>query len=176
MPGIDELSKFNIQSGFSPFALFKKLISEGKIRFNFGLVSVDLKDDDLQRVHDIIYAIDDRRAFYNAYGDEVPKYVVESVRETKKEVYGISKGLWSNLWAREVVQHLLHELGSFLTKVERSIPNFQDEGFPAFIEQLVELRLKVWTVIAHFVVVFGEVVKPIHLPVEIEQEIRLAYK
>src|SRR5262245_11739599 len=75
-------------------------------------------------------------------------------------------------WARQVVQILLDDLGDFLTKIERfPLPkHWHDVRFCWGEKHLVELRLRVWTAVAHFVVVFGEAVKPLHLPSEILEE------
>src|SRR5215813_11388654 len=70
---------------YSPMAVFRQLISQGRIKFNFGVVSVEPKEDDLRRVHDIINEIDNRRAFYNSMEDEIPAPVVESIRAAKQK-------------------------------------------------------------------------------------------
>jgi hypothetical protein len=176
MHGIDELAMYSPRKAFSPFSVFKKLIADGNIKFNFGIVSVDLKDDDLQKVHNIIMAIDERRAFYNAFGDEIPKYVVESVRDAKKDIYETSKDTWTNLWARNVAQRILHDLGEFLTKMERlHDPKIGASEHEMFEEYMLELRLRAWTGVAHYYVVFGETVSPIHLPNEILDVVSDAY-
>ena len=137
-----------------------------------------MKENDLRRIHDIIDEFDDRRAFYDAFGDETPRYMVESIRSAKQQINEIRRGIWANLWAREVVQLLLHDIGDFVTKVERKpLPgNPGDAGFDVFEEHALELRLRVWTAIAHLVLVFGEAVKPFHLPPEILEEVSNAYR
>ena len=177
MPGIDELSMYSTRKGFAPLNIFNKLLADGSIKFNFGLVSVDLKDDDVQRVHNIIYAIDDRRAFYNAFEDETPERVVKSVGETKREIYEESKNLWRNAWSREVVQMILHDLGHFLTKIEKKpLPKVSEKKeFEEFLKHLLELRIRMWTAVAHFVVVYGNAVSAYHMPKEILEKVTLAY-
>jgi hypothetical protein len=178
MAGVNDLKMHTARRGASPISVFRQLVSQGGIKFNFGVVAVELKEDDLRRIHDIIHEIDDRRAFYNAFEDEIPSNMVASVRSAKQKVHEIRSGIWANPWAREVVQMLLHDIGDFLTKIERQpLPrNFGDEGFDRFEEHALELRLRVWTAIAHLVVVFGDAVEPLHLPSEILKEVSKAYK
>jgi hypothetical protein len=163
---------------YSPIAVFRQLISQGRIKFNFGVVSFEPKEDDLRRVHDIINEIDNRRAFYNSMEDEIPAPVVESIRAAKQKFNELRQGLWADPWARQVVQILLDDLGDFLTKIERFplAKDWHDARFGRLEKHLVELRLRVWTAVAHFVVVFGDAVKPLHLPPEILEEVQRAYK
>lgn len=178
MAGIDDLRMHTARRGSSPKSVFRQLVSQGGIKFNFGIVSVELKEDDTRRIHDIIHEVDDRRAFYNAFEDEIPNHMVVSVRSAKQQINEIRRGVWANLWAREVVQLLLHDIGDFLTKIEREPlpPNLHDAGFEDFEKHALELRLRVWTGIAHLVVVFGDAVKPYHLPPEILNEVSDAYE
>jgi hypothetical protein len=69
-------------------------------------------------------------------------------------------------------------IGDFVTKVEREpLPgNPADAGFDVFEEHALKLRLRVWTAVAHLVVVFGEAVKPYHLPPEILKAVSDAYQ
>jgi len=178
MAGINDLKMHTARRGSSPISVFRQLVSQGGIKFNFGMVSVELKEDDLRRIHDIIHEFDDRRAFYNAFEDEIPSYMVESIRSAKQQINEIRRGVWANLWAREIVQLLLHDMGDFLTRIEREpLPrNLGDAGFNRFERNALELRFRVWTAIAHLVVVFGDAVKPYHLPPEILKEVSDAYK
>jgi hypothetical protein len=177
MAGIDELSMYTDRKGFSPGNIFKKLVADGSIKFNFGVVAIDIKDDDAKRVHDIVHAINDRRAFYNSFDDEVPERVARSVMDTKKDIYETSKGLWRNPWSRDVVQLILHDLGDFLTKVERKpLPKISDKKeFEEFLKHLLDLRIRIWTAVAHFVVVYGDAVSAYHMPKEILAKVTLAY-
>src|SRR3954447_2459415 len=104
MASIEHFKMYTAERGSSPVSVFRQLVSNGGIKFNFGVMSLELKERDLQRVHDIIDELDDRRAFYSALGDKTPEEVVESVRSAKHEINEIRKGIWANLWAREVVQ------------------------------------------------------------------------
>jgi hypothetical protein len=178
MADINALKMHTARRGSSAISVFRQLVSQGGIKFNFGIASLELKEDDLRRIHDIIEELDDRRAFYDALGDETPSYMVESIRGAKQEINEIRRGIWANLWAREVVQLLLHDIGDFLTKIERQpLPrNHRDAGFGDFEKHACELRLRVWTAVAHLVVVFGETVNPYHLPPEILKEVSDAYR
>lgn len=158
-------------------SLFRQLVSNGGIKFTFPFVTVELKEDDLRRIHDIINEIDYRRVFYDSFDTEIPKDMVESVVNTKAAVHSARKGLWANDWAREMVQRLLHELGEFLTRTQSGVPrNHHDDAYPAFIEASVELRLRVWAIVAHLNVVFGPEVSPLHAPLEILQTVKEAYE
>lgn len=178
MAGIDDLQMYTTRRGSSPLSVFRQLVSNGGIQVNFfGLVNVELKEDDLRRVHDIIHEIDDSRSFYQAFDDEIPKYMVQRIRSTRDQIHQLRRGVWANTWAREVVQRILHDLGDFLTKIERSpLPkNHHDRGFEEFENHALEMRLRIWTAVAHLVVVFGDAVKPFHLPPEILAEVKRAY-
>lgn len=172
-----ERFRYHTPSKTTAVSAFRQLVSNGGIKFTFPFVTVELKEDDLRRVHDIIHEIDDRRVFYDHIEDEIPEYMVQSVARAKEAIHEARKGLWANDWAREVVQRLLHDLGAFLTKAQQSVPrNHHDPGFAAFEEAALELRLRVWTMVAHLVVVFGRQVKPLHLPIEILQTVQEAYE
>ena len=153
---------------------FRQLVANGRIKFNLGFLSVEPKEDDLARVHDVVNEIDNRRVFHQAYEDEIPEYMVKSVREARETIQELRKGVWADNGTREVVQYILHELAEFLTKSDRGrIPrNHHDAGFAEFGESATELRLKVWTAIAHLYIVYGEEVKPYHLPQEILDTVR----
>jgi len=179
MAGINDLKMHTARRGSSTISVFRQLISQGGIKFNFfGLGSVELKETDRTRIHDIIYEFDDRRAFYDALGDAIPSHMVESIRSAKQQINEIRRGIWANLWARGVVEQLLHDIGDFLTKIERQpLPRkFGDAGFDLFEKHACELRLRVWTAVAQLVVVCGEAVKPFHLPPEILKEASDAYR
>src|SRR5207249_3366924 len=152
--------------GASVLDVFRQLVANGRIKFNFGLVSIEPKEDDLSRIHDIIHEIDDRRVFYNAYEDELPEYMVRTIREARQAIHTARQGLWPDLWAREVVQRILHDLGEFLTRAEKMpLPrNHHDHGFEQFEDLATEMRLRVWSAVAELVVAFGAAVKPLHLP------------
>ena len=177
MNGIEGLRKFS-RSDESILSVYRQLVANGGIQFSLaGIVSAKLEEHDLRRIHDIINEIDDRRVFYSSVEDETPEYMVRSVLDAKREVHGLRQGLWANSWAREVIQRLLHELGVFLTYTERNVPrSFNEPGFAAFEDAALRLRLNVWTMIAHLVVVFGEQVKPYHLPSEIIDVVRETYE
>jgi len=177
MPGIDDLVPYEFKRSFSPSNFFTRLISEGKIKFNLGVVSIDLKDNDAQRVHDIVFSIDDHRAFYDPIADEEPDTVIQSVYETKQDIYKIAQGLWANIWSEKVVRSILHDIGDFQTKVGRTpLPSHSDKaGFERFEQQLLELRLKVWTGVAHYVIVYGEAAPASHMPPEILIKTQKAY-
>ncbi len=178
MSKIENLQKYHHSKGSSVYSVFRQLVSKGGIKFSFAGISVEPQEHDLQRIHDIINEIDERRAFYDNLDDEIPKHVMDSVLEAKASINNLRRGLWANTWARETIQLLLHELGAYLTKTQnRRLPrNLHDKGFDTFEKDTLELRLKVWTIVAHLVVVFGAAVSAMHLPDEIREEVWKEYK
>jgi hypothetical protein len=152
---------------------FRQLVSCGSIKFNFGAISISPTDEDLRRVHDIIHEVDDRRVFFNAYEDESPEHMVESLREAKRAIHELRKGVWSSDWARTIVQIMLHNIGEFLTQVEKKkLPNYRTPEFEEFEDAAEKLRVQTWSLVAHLCVVFGDIVKPLHLPHEILSEVK----
>lgn len=177
MDTIEGLRKFS-RSDESILAIYRQLVSNGGIEVSFaGLVTFKLQEHDLRRVQNIINEIDDRRVFYSSVQDETPEYMVRSVLEAKRNIHNLRQDLWVSDWARKLIQLLLETLGDFLTSTERNMPrSFGDPGFGAFEETALRLRLKVWTIVAHLVAVFGSVVAPRHLPAEIANVVRKAYE
>jgi len=172
-----ESLRMSRRPGASVIDVFRQLVADGGIKFNFGLVSIEPKESDLTRVHNIIHEIDDRRVFYNAYEDETPKHMVESVRNAKQAIHEERKGIWSDLWARELVQKILHDLGEFLTQAEKvKLPrNHHDRGFDEFEDLATEMRLRIWSAVAELVVAFGDAVKPCHLPEDLLREVQVEF-
>jgi hypothetical protein len=178
MNGNIESLRMRSKPGASVLDVFRQLVAQGRIKFNFGLVSIEPKEDDLTRVHDIIHEIDDRRVFYNAYEDELPEYMVKSIREARQAIHAERKGIWSDLWARELVQKILHDLGDFLTRTDKMrLPrNHHDPGFEEFEDLATEMRLRIWSAVAELVVAFGDAVKPMHLPKDLLEAVRAEYE
>ena len=174
---IEELRKLSRGQGTSVRSVFRQLVSQGGIKLSFLGVSVELREADLQRVHNIINEIDERRAFYDDLGDEIPQHLIDSVLDAKKAINELRRGLWANLWARQQIAQLLHDLGDFLTKTQhRKVPRYHhDQGFEEFAKAALELRLKIWTTVAHLVVAFGEQVSAMHMPTEILADVQKAY-
>lgn len=164
--------------GASVLDMFRQLVAQGRIKFNFGLVSVEPKEDDLTRIHNIIHEIDDRRVFYNAYEDETPEYMVESVGDARRAIHAERRGVWSDLWAREVVQKILHDLGEFQTRTDRmKLPrNHHDPTFEEFEDLATEMRLRIWSAVAELVVAFGDAVRPMHMPTDLLDVVRKEYE
>jgi hypothetical protein len=160
--------------GASVLSVYRQLVAQGRIKFNFGLISVEPQEDDLTRIHDVVNEIDNRRVFYEGHQNELPEYMIKSVREARGAIHTIRKGIWADAWAREMVQKLLHDLAEFLTSAERfKLPrNHHDEGFEQFEDIATEMRLRIWSVVAEFVVAFGDAVKPMHLPNDLLEEVR----
>lgn len=175
--GIESL-RMRPKRNASVLDVFRQLVAQGRIKFNFGLISVEPREDDLTRVHDIIQEVDNRRVFYNAFEDEIPKYMVESVREARQAIHIKREGIWSDLWARERVQKILHDLGEFLTKTDdTTLPcNHHDKEFEQFEDLAMELRLRIWSTVAELVVAFGDAVKPMHLPQAILDAVQSEYE
>ncbi len=156
---------------------FRQLVASGAIKFNFGAISITPNASDLTRVHDIIHEIDDRRVFYNPYEDEIPIHMVESLRDGKRAIHELRKGVWGNPWARSIIQIMLHNIGEFLTKIEKTpLPHFGDPEFEAFEDSAETLRMQVWSLVAHLYLAFGEEVKPLHLPPTILAEVKLEFE
>jgi hypothetical protein len=176
MDTIEGLRKFS-RKDESILSVYRQLVSNGGIEITFaGLVTVKLQEHDLRRVQNIINEVDDRRVFYSSIQDETPEFMVRSVLDAKRNIHNLRQDIWANDWARKVIQLLLEKLGGFLTFTERNTPrSFNEPGFSAFEDAALHLRLNVWTIVAHLVVVFGKQVTPRHLPKEIADVVREAY-
>jgi hypothetical protein len=59
MAGIEDLKMHTARRGSSAKSVFRQLVSQGNIKFNLGIASVELKEADLARIGDIISELDD---------------------------------------------------------------------------------------------------------------------
>jgi hypothetical protein len=153
--------------------IFRQAIStEG-----FSIGPTKLKNTDLDRVHKIVNEIDTRQVFYTFYEDEIPKYAVDSVLEARKEIRKLSGGVWADSAQELIVQKIQETLGDFSSKASHITPfpaNHHSELWKEFVDLLVDLRLKVWCLIAILKRKNGSVLQPTHLPSEIDEVISKA--
>lgn len=146
---------------------FRQLVSEGRIKFNLGLVTIEPKEDDLRRVHNILSEIDDCRVLYRQdIRPEFAVYILNEVKRVRDYIRSERQGLWADLWAREVVQTITHEINEFITALENNVDP------DTFVRLVSELRIKIWTISSELVIAFGAAVKPLHLPQEIFFEVK----
>jgi len=178
LTNIIDLHYYNVREGTSLYSVFRQLVANGRIKFSFAGVSVELREEDLYRLHDIVNEIDVRRAFYDSHEDENCDYAVASILEAKSEINKLRRGVWANAWAENMIGEMLHCLGEFLTETHNApLPkNHHDERFDLFANAMVILRLEVWTIVAHLVVVFGPRIHVQHLPPDILTDVKSAYK
>jgi len=151
-------------------ATFRQMAANGN--FQFG--PFKLQDGDMNRIHAIVNEIDGRRLFYACDDDEIPKFAMQSLYETRQEIRKSSKGVWANLTCEKLVQQLLHDLADFATKGERlhagDLTNHCSDR-NQFLDLATEMRLKVWTTVAILKIKMGSIINPMHLPEEILQAV-----
>ncbi len=103
MENIESL-RIPIQTKLTGLSTFRQRFANGRIKNNLGFLSVEPKEDDLPRVHDIVNEIDNRRVFYQAYEDVIPEFWVKSVHEVREAIQELRKGVWVDIGTRAVVQ------------------------------------------------------------------------
>jgi hypothetical protein len=129
-------------------ASFRQLAANGN--FTFG--PVKLQDADLNRVHGIVTEIDARRLFYACGDDEVPRYAMQSLYETRKAIRETTKGVWANPSCERLVQDISAALSDFCTRAEKLDPenagswSLQDRNMFYFL--MTDMRLTVWNLVA----------------------------
>lgn len=137
------------------------------------------RNTDLNRVSDIINEIDSRAVFYTSYEDELPLECVGSIQDTRKEVRELARGVWADSKQQSLIQELQTALSDFIIDSARIDPfpkNHHDAGFGAFVSMLVDLRFRVWAVIAALKIKNGKIIQPAHLPPEILVAVQNALK
>ena len=129
-----------------------------------------IRNVDLTRVHSIVNEIDSKGVFYTYYDDELPPKCVGSVQDVRKEIRTLSRGVWADAKQETLIQELQTAMGDFITASDRIDPfpkNHHDPKFGDFVSLLVDLRFRVWSVVAALKIKNGDVIQPAHLPPEI---------
>lgn len=146
--------------------IFRKSVAEEG--FNIG--PIKLKNTDLNRVHSIVSEINTRRVFVNCIDDEVPEYARESVRQARDTIRSIIKGIWTDGSEERIIQEILLAMADFETACEKINPfpqRFNDTNYDQFINAIVEMRIKVWTLICYLEKRNGSVIRASNMPPEI---------
>jgi hypothetical protein len=126
-----------------------------------------LKNVDLQRVHRIVNEIDSRRVFYTRYEEEGPPYALASINQARDAIRQSMNDVWADSSQERLVQQIQVALNDFVTQVERIEPfpaNYAADNFSEFEEPLVDLRLKIWSIVAALKIKNGHIIQPMHLP------------
>lgn len=137
--------------------------------FKFG--GIELKDPDLNRVHSIVSEINGRRLFFECSGDEHPQHAMTSLYEVRKEVRNLSRGLWADRSCERLVQAIGDALADSCTRLERLDPSELGTWSPhtrKFYEELTDMRLTVWVLVAVLQKKLGAVISPSRLPPSIQ--------
>lgn len=100
----------------------------------------------------------------------MPEYARQSVRETREALRSIVKGIWTDRSVERIIQEILRTLADFDTACEKISPfpqRFNDPNFEIFIKAIVDMRIKVWTLVCYLKKKNGSVIDPINIPAEI---------
>lgn len=146
---------------------FRQAAANGS--FKFG--GIELKDPDLNRVHSIVSEINGRRIFFACDEDEHPSHAMTSLYEVRKEVITLSRGLWADRSCERLVQAIGDALADSCTRLERLDPNELGTWSPhtrKFYEELTDMRLAVWVLVAVLQKKLGPVISPSRLPPSIQ--------
>jgi hypothetical protein len=137
-----------------------------------------MKAADINRVTRAVNIIDTREVFYGAREDEVPEWAVESVQKAREELRLISGDVWADRETGHIVGRIHKYLADFRTAVSRIMPmprNHHDKNWEQFERELIDLRLRIWCLVAALKRLYGSsVVSPLHLPHEIDDLISKA--
>jgi len=143
------------------------LLRQGTLQDGLQLGPIKVGGTDQQRIHGVVTELDTRRAFYEEYAFEEPKYCVQSVLACRDEVRKIVRGVWADKVLESLVQDIQHHLACFLTDVQQHMPSESahwHNEFAAFIRCLNAMRLEVWTDVALIMQRVGSIVTPTHIP------------
>ena len=146
---------------------FRQSVANGA--FKFG--SVELKDPDLNRVHSIINEINSRRTFFTCNEDEHPPHVMISLYEMRKEIRVLQRGVWADRSCERLIQAIGDQLADSCTRLERLDPQELGSWSPytrKFYEELTDMRLAIWVLVAVLRKKLGSIINPSHMPASIE--------
>lgn len=151
-------------------ASFRQAAANGN--FTFG--PIKLQDADLNRVHSIVTEIDSRRLFFACSEDEVPRYAMISLYETRKIIRESSKGVWANPSCEVLVQEITATLNEFCSRAEKLKPEELagwSNHHKKFFLLMTDMRLQVWLLVGMLKKKFGSIINPRNLPPEIWQSV-----
>jgi hypothetical protein len=170
-----DLQRTTIVDANKPVARIKLLFRW--LLINFGVKLQDMKAADINRVTRAVNIIDTREVFYGARDDEVPEWAVDSVQKARDELRLISGDVWADHETGHIVNRIHESLADFRTAVSRLKPmprNHHSPNWDQFERELIDLRLRIWCLVAALKRLHGSVVSPLHLPHEIEDLISKA--
>lgn len=148
-------------------AAFRQAAANGAFKFGW----IELKDPDLNRVHSVVNEINGRRLFFACGEDEHPKHAMTSLYEVRKEIRVLSRGVWADHSCERLVQAISDTLSDYCTKLERLDPQELGTWSPyskKFMEEMTEMRLAVWVLVAVLQKKLGAVISPSRLPPSIQ--------
>ena len=137
----------------------------------FKIGSIEIKDPDLNKVHDIVNEIDSRRLFYECGQDECPKHAMTSLYEVRKEIRTLSRGVWSDRSLERLVQEITAQLNSFSSHAEKLNPESLSGSAldnQKFWFVLTDMRISIWILVTFLKKKLGSILQPRNLPPEIE--------
>lgn len=148
-------------------AAFRQASANGAFRFG----GIQLQDPDHNRIHAIVTEINSRRIFFACGEDEHPKHAMTSLYEVRKEVRTLTRGVWSDRSCERLIQAIGDSLADACTKLERLDPEELGSWSPhsrKFMEEMTEMRLAVWVLVAVLQKKVGSIVSVSRLPPSIE--------
>jgi hypothetical protein len=167
---------------FKKNPLGKQLIQIGRqavAHGNIKISGIELKDPDLNRLHDIVNEIDSRRVFYNCDDDETPKYAMDSLYEARDEIRDLSKGVWADQCCESYIKLISDSLETCCTKAECLNPyelNIGSQEGKQFMGIISDMRVAVWFCVAALQERVGSsIINPIHLPDKISERVKEMY-
>lgn len=137
--------------------------------FKFG--GIELKDPDLNRIHAIVNEINTRRLFFACGEDEHPTHAMTSLYEVRKEIRVLSRGVWADQSCEKLIQAISDTLADHCTRAERLDPQELGIWSPhskKFMEEMTEMRLSVWILVAVLQKKLGSIINPSRLPPSIQ--------
>lgn len=137
--------------------------------FKFGVI--ELKDPDLNRIHSIVNEINSRRLFFACGEDEQPKYAMTSLYDVRKEIRILTRGVWADPSCEKLIQAIGDVLADYCTRAERLDPNELGSWSPhskKFMEEMTEMRLSIWVLVAVLQKKIGSIINPSNLPPSIK--------
>jgi hypothetical protein len=162
-------------------ATFHALVANG-----IEVGPVKFQDPDLNRISSIVDQIDSWRMFYSHLGDstqdesgnyiytddEHPPAVMERLQKVREAIVEELKGVWANPSLKKTAMAIRDKLADFDTHVRNLGPIPQDHhanNYKPFIDALVDMRVKVWILVACFKNNLGSAIQVANLPEEIEE-------
>ena len=150
----------------------RQAVAHGNIKIN----GIELKDPDLNRLHDIVNEIDSRRVFYDCSDDEIPKYAMDSLYTARDKIRDLSNGVWADPYCESFIRQISDSLATCCREAERLKPyelNIGSQEGKQFMDIMTNMRLAVWFCVAVLQKTVGSsIINPIHLPHEISERVK----